>query len=138
MKFITGRIFLKTLLFLGLAGVIQAQEPLASPVKIGALIQFWNQFSDNRLDETFHYVRLKVKDQVDEQTSVLIMPVLSTNANFTLLDAFVKRDVGDRWLVTAGQFKMVFGSDRMLYPDELKRVDYAKMDKFCFPGNPWD
>ncbi len=115
-----------------------AEETFIPAVKWSGLLQFWNQVSDNKWDQTFHYVRLKATALVDPQTKVLVMPVLGTNTNFTLLDAFVQRDLGNDWTLTGGQFKFAFGDDRVLFPDQLKRVDYAKMDKFAFPGNPWD
>ena len=125
------------ILLIGFSTALQAQT-LEPPVKLGGLIQFWTQFSADQWTETFHYVRLKAKAQIDPQTSVLVMPVLGTNSTFTLLDAFVKRDLEGDFLLTAGQFKFVFGDDRQLHPDELKRVDYAKMDRFAFPGSPWE
>ena len=113
---------------------------LTPTVKLNGFVQFWTQNFNNSWDQLLKHTRLKATALMDPDTTVVIMPDMSTGG-FTLLDAYVSRNLGDQWSVMAGQYKPAFGDDKYLTPAQLKRVDYAKMDSFAFGSFPlkaWD
>ncbi len=119
----------------------ETATPAFTPVvKLSGVIQFWNQDAANVWDELIKHARLRATALVDERTTAVLMPDLATNG-FTLLDAYVSRDLGNQWSVMAGQYKPAFGDDRYLTPAQLKRADYLKLESFVFPSFPakvWD
>ena len=118
-----------------------ATAPAFTPVvKLNGFVQFWTQNFNNSWDQLLKHTRLKATALVDPDTTAVIMPDMSTGG-FTLLDAYVNRNLGEQWSIMAGQYKPAFGDDRYLTPAQLKRVDYARMDSFAFGNFPlkaWD
>ena len=88
----------------------------SAKLKLGGYMQF-RSYANVRGDDASERVtngfvtertRLIVAGNVDEKTSFLFLPSAGATGSFIFLDAWVKRDLGDGWSASAGQFKLPF------------------------------
>ncbi|MEM9166691.1 MAG: porin [Planctomycetota bacterium] len=92
--------------------------------------------------------RVIISGQVRDGTTFLFLPFTGRTGTASILDAWVKQDLGDGWSVQAGQFKLPFFhewlvSERFIQPVERSTLTqvyasiYAQGVQLAYNEGPW-